>query len=129
MATIVQVSRPASSNRRGRVRQKVHVPAYATVGHSPGELQDLHEVLDMSECGVALQCSRPRNHQSVELSLDLAEAMTNLYHGARGMARLGRSRRSLVSSSRIPPFAALREWLFLNALAATANAESGLRVR
>jgi hypothetical protein len=60
MAAIVQVSRPASPNRRARVRQKVHVPAYATFsGASAGEMLDLYEVLDISQNGLALQCSLP----------------------------------------------------------------------
>jgi TPR repeat protein/putative methionine-R-sulfoxide reductase with GAF domain len=127
MATIVQVSRSASSNRRGRVRQKVHVPAYASLGHAlPGELQDLHEILDMSECGVALQCSLPLAiDQSVELSLDLAEATGQIFTTAR-VAWLGSAGRVGLGFSPLPQSAVrrLREWLFLNALAATANAES-----
>jgi len=127
MATIVQVSRSASSNRRGRVRQKVHVPAYASVGHAlPGELQDLHEILDMSECGVALQCSLPLAiDQSVELSLDLAEATGQIFTTAR-VAWLDSAGRVGLGFSPLAQSAVrrLREWLFLNALAATANAES-----
>ncbi len=127
MATIVQVSRSASSNRRGRVRQKVHVPAYASVGQAAaGELQDLHEILDMSECGAALQCSLPLAiDQSVELSLDLAEVTGQIFTTAR-VAWLDSAGRVGLGFSPLTQSAVrrLREWLFLNALAATANAES-----
>jgi putative methionine-R-sulfoxide reductase with GAF domain len=109
------------------VRQKVHVPAYASVGHAlPGELQDLHEILDMSECGVALQCSLPLAiDQSVELSLDLAEATGQIFTTAR-VAWLDSAGRVGLGFSPLAQSAVrrLREWLFLNALAATANAES-----
>jgi putative methionine-R-sulfoxide reductase with GAF domain len=129
MATITQVSRPASSNRRSRVRQKVHVPAYASVGHSsPGELQDLYEILDMSECGAALQCSLPLAvDQSVELSIDLAEASGQIFTTARvvwldSVGHVGLGFSPLPDSS----IRRLREWLFLNALAATANADAAV---
>jgi putative methionine-R-sulfoxide reductase with GAF domain len=130
MATITQVSRPTSSNRRSRVRQKVHVPAYASVGHAtPGELQDLYEILDMSECGAALQCSLPLAvDQSVELSIDLAEASGQILTTARvvwldSFGRVGLGFSPLPDSS----IRRLREWLFLNALAATANADSSVQ--
>jgi len=130
MATTTQVSRPASSNRRSRVRQKVHVPAYASVGpSSPGELQDLYEILDMSESGAALQCSLPLAvDQSVDLSIDLAEANGQIFTTARVVwldlvGRVGLGFSPLPDSS----IRRLREWLFLNALAATANADSSVQ--
>ena len=47
-------------NRRRRVRHKVHAPAYASFsGDSKGIMLDLHEVLDISENGVAIQCHIP----------------------------------------------------------------------
>ena len=59
--------------------------AYASVpGASPGEMLDLYEVLDMSEGGVALQCSLPLAiDQTVELALDLAEASGQISTTAR----------------------------------------------
>ena len=60
MSATVQAPRPASLNRRRRVRQKVHAPAYATFGGaSKSGMLDLYEVLDISEVGVALQCAAP----------------------------------------------------------------------
>lgn len=125
MSATVPVSRPASPNRRGRVRQKVHVPAYATFSSaSPGAMLDLHEVLDISETGVALQCLSPvQINQTVELRLDLAEAAEPIFTTARvvwsdSTGHVGFHLPSLTD----PAVRRLREWLFLNALAAAANA-------
>ncbi len=55
-----EASRPVSVNRRRRVRQKVHAPAYASFdGVSKSGMLDLYEVLDISEVGVAVQCASP----------------------------------------------------------------------
>ena len=60
MSATVQATRPASLNRRRRVRQKVHAPAYASFsGVSKSEMLDLYEILDISEVGVAVQCAAP----------------------------------------------------------------------
>ena len=126
MAAIVQVSRSASPNRRTRVRQKVHVPAYATFsGASAGEMLELYEVLDISECGLALQCSLPVEvNQTVALYLDLAEGAGRISASARVVwtdvaGRVGLSLPVLTDSDAEH----LQEWLFLNAIAAAANAE------
>ncbi|MFY9790316.1 MAG: GAF domain-containing protein [Candidatus Sulfotelmatobacter sp.] len=125
MAAITQVSRLASPNRRARVRQKVHVPAYATFGDTQSEMLDLYEVLDISENGLALQCPSPMEvNQSVDLCLDLAEAGMQISGTARvvwldGTGRVGFGLPGLAD----PAKRQLSEWLFLNALAAAANAE------
>ena len=127
MAAIVQASRPASLNRRRRVRQKVHAPAYASFsGASKSEMLDLHEVLDISEVGVAVQCPEPMKvNEQVELCLDLAEASGQISATARVVWSDSTGRAGLA----LPPLAnpalqRLREWLFLNAMAAAANAAS-----
>ncbi|MGB8919078.1 MAG: PilZ domain-containing protein, partial [Candidatus Sulfotelmatobacter sp.] len=81
MSAIAQSSRPAPLNRRRRVRHKVHVPAYATFsGASQGAMLDLHEVLDISEVGVSLQCSAPMEiNRPADLCLDLAEARGQIF--------------------------------------------------
>ncbi len=125
MAAITQVSRLASPNRRARVRQKVHVPAYATFGDAQSEMLDLYEVLDISENGLALQCPSPMEvNQNVDLCLDLAEAGMQISGTARvvwldGNGRVGFGLPGLAD----PAKRQLSEWLFLNALAAAANAE------
>jgi TPR repeat protein/GAF domain-containing protein len=125
MAANVQLSRP-SSNRRSRVRQKVHVPAYASFsGASQSEMLDLYEVLDISERGIALHCSSPLEiNQTVELCLDLAEAGGQISASARvawadASGRVGFALPALSDTAKHR----LSEWLFLNALAAAANAE------
>jgi len=128
MAASIEIPRLAS-NRRGRVRQKVNVPAYATfIGASQSEMLDLYEVLNISETGLALHCSQPvQVNDTVELSLDLAESKEQISTEARvvwsdSAGRVGLSLSSLKESySR-----QLREWLFLNVLATAANSDSPL---
>jgi hypothetical protein len=127
MSAIAQASRPASLNRRRRVRQKVHAPAYASfAGASQGEMLNLNEVLDISEVGVAVQCPSPLEiDQQVELCLDLAEASGSISTTARviwsdSAGRAGLALPALTSSA----LHRLREWLFLNAMAGAANAAS-----
>jgi hypothetical protein len=127
MSATVQASRPASLNRRRRVRQKVHAPAYASFrGASRSEMLNLYEVLNISEVGVSLQCPSPLEmNQEVELSLDLAEASEQISASARvvwsdSTGRVGLSLPPLTNSAQHR----LREWLFLNAMAAAANAAS-----
>jgi putative methionine-R-sulfoxide reductase with GAF domain len=127
MSAIAQASRPASLNRRRRVRQKVHAPAYASFsGASKSEMLDLYEVLDISEVGVAVQCPSPmKMNQQVELCLDLAEASGQIAAPARvvwsdSAGRVGLGLPDLTHSA----LHRLREWLFLNAMAGAANAAS-----
>jgi putative methionine-R-sulfoxide reductase with GAF domain len=131
MSAIVQATRPASVNRRRRVRQKVHAPAYASFnGVSRSEMLDLYEVLDISEVGVAVQCASPMKiDRQVELSLDLTESGGPISATARVVwsdpaGRVGLSLPPLTNSSRHR----LQEWLFLNAMAGAANAASSLAV-
>ena len=127
MSAILQATRPASVNRRRRVRQKVHAPAYASFsGISKSEMLDLYEILDISEVGVAVQCATPMKiDRQVELSLDLTEAGEPISATARVVwsdpdGRVGLSLAALTNSDRHR----LQEWLFLNAMAAAANAAS-----
>ncbi len=124
MAAIVTVSRSTSQNRRGRVRQKIHVPAYASINAASGKMLDLYEILDISEIGFALQCSLPIEvDQTVELYLDLAETGARIAAKARvawfdRAGRVGMSLAALTGSDSRQ----LQEWLFLNAVTAAANA-------
>jgi putative methionine-R-sulfoxide reductase with GAF domain len=125
MVATSQASRSFTPNRRHRVRHKVHVPAYATFsGAAKGEMLSLFEVLDISETGVAVQCSSPlRSNQQIELCLDLAEASAQITVAANVIwsdptARTGFSFSNLPDSA----VRSLRQWLFLNAIAAAANA-------
>jgi putative methionine-R-sulfoxide reductase with GAF domain len=125
MSAIAQASRPASLNRRRRVRQRVHAPAYASFsGASNSQMLDLYEVLDISEVGVAVQCASPmKAGQQVELCLDLAEATGQISATAQvvwsdSTGRVGLALPPLTNSA----LHRLREWLFLNAMAGAANA-------
>ncbi len=129
MSAIAEASLPVSINRRRRVRQKVHAPAYASFGGASNSgMIDLYEVLDISEVGVALQCSSPmKPGQQLELSLDLAEAGGPIYTPARVVwsnetGRVGLSLPALGNSA----LHRLQEWLFLNAMASAANAASSV---
>jgi GAF domain/PilZ domain/Sel1 repeat len=125
MSAILQAPRPPSLNRRRRVRQKIHAPAYASFsGASTSEMLDLHEVLDISENGAAVQCPSPMKvGQQLELCLDLAESTGQVATTARvvwadSTGRVGLSFPALAN----PAQRRLREWLFLNAMAGAANA-------
>jgi hypothetical protein len=75
MAAMTSALRPVLPNRRRRVRHKIQTPAYATfTTEAQNALLDLHEIVDISEDGVAVQCHVPLEpNQPVSLCLDLAE--------------------------------------------------------
>ncbi len=129
MSATLQSPPPATLNRRRRVRQKAHAPAYATfLAARKGQMLDLHEVLDISEIGVALQCpSAMEPHQQVDLCLDLAEATDQIRTTAKviwsnSSGRVGLAFPSLPEADRHR----LQQWLFLNAMAGAANAASSV---
>jgi hypothetical protein len=114
-------------NRRRRLRHKVHAPAYASFGgDSKGTMLELHEILDISENGVAIQCtSQLEVNRALPLCLDLSEDTGQICTTASvawsdGTGRAGLSLANLSDSSS----RRLREWLFFNTMVACANAES-----
>jgi GAF domain-containing protein len=124
MAVMTSALRTAVPNRRRRVRHKIQTPAYATFSsESQGAMLDLHEIVDISEEGIAIQC-----HQSLEtdrrvnLCLDLAECEQQIYTAGQVVWVNGSGRAGLRFSA-LPPASLfrLREWLFLNAMAGVAN--------
>ncbi len=127
MLATAKVSRPPTLNRRRRVRQKAHAPAYASfVGVSEGGMIDLYEVLDISEVGVAIQCpAQLEVDQTVTLCLDLAESTGQITSLARVIWSDSEGRAGLAIAP-LPKAALyeLREWLFLNAMAGVANSTS-----
>lgn len=113
-------------NRRRRVRHKIQTPAYASFSaQSQSAMLDLHEIINISEDGVAIQCNAPLEvNRRVDLCLDLAECDGEIYttgkviwSNAAGLTGLHFADLSPVSLFR------LREWLFLNAMAGAANAD------
>jgi len=129
MSAMTSALQSAIPNRRRRVRHKVQTPAYATfTAESKASKLDLHEIIDISEDGVAIQCHSPLEVQKrVDLCLDLADCSENIYttgqviwSNASGRAGLHFSELSAESLSR------LREWLFVNVMAGVANGEADL---
>jgi TPR repeat protein len=119
----------ARQNRRRSLRHRVHAPAYASFSGAPkGKFLNLNEVLDLSEGGAAIQCAFPPEVAGTfDLYLDLAEAGGQIQttgqvvwsdeHGRAGF------RFPVLPESTLQQ---LRQWLFLNAMVAAANAQSAL---
>ena len=126
MAVMNSALRSAVPNRRRRVRHKVRTPAYATFSAaSQSAMLDLHEIVDISEDGVAIQCNSTLElGREVNLCLDLAECSDQIYTSGRVVWSNAVGRSGLIFSD-LPPVALfrLREWLFLNAMAGVANSE------
>jgi TPR repeat protein len=125
MAASLPAVKSAPPNRRRRVRHKIQTPAYATfTGASNGGMLDLHEILNISEEGVALQCDTALElGRRINLCLDLAECPDHIYTTGQ-VIWSSTNGRSGLRFSELPPFSLfrLREWLFLNAMSAMANA-------
>ncbi len=118
---------PKTPNRRRRVRHKIQTPAYASFADDPkSALLDLHEIVDISEDGVAIQCHSPLElEKRVNLVLDLADCSEHIqtaglviWSNDTGRTGLRFSDLSAESLSR------LREWLFVNVMAGVANGET-----
>jgi hypothetical protein len=87
---------------------------------------DLHEIVDISEEGVAIQCSSPLEaDRRVDLCLDLAECAEHIYTTGQ-VIWVSPSGRAGLRFSELPSASLfrLREWLFLNAMSGVANAEA-----
>jgi putative methionine-R-sulfoxide reductase with GAF domain len=118
--------KPAQPNRRRRVRHRVQTPAYASFSaDAKNPMLDLHEIIDISEDGVAIQCHRPlENGQRVNLCLDLAECSDHIYTTGQVIWTDASGRTGLRFAELRPlSMLRLREWLFLNAMSGAANAE------
>jgi len=126
MVAITSPLQTAVPNRRRRVRHKIQNPAYASFASEPsGSMLDLHEIVDISEDGMAIQChSHLEINQRVDLCLDLVDCPRQIlttgnvvWTNASGRAGLRFS--SLPADS----LSQLREWLFVNVMAGVANSE------
>lgn len=129
MAVMISALQPVSVNRRRRVRHKIQTPAYATfTAESQSAMLDLHEIVDISEDGVAIQCHSPLAlEKRINLCLDLADCKDQIYttgevvwSNSSGRAGLRFSELPAESVSR------LRYWLFVNVMAGVANGEADL---
>ena len=131
MAVPAPPARPSLPNRRRRVRHKIQTPAYATFTAEPkgrkgsSAILDLHEIVDLSEDGIAIQCHTSLEaDRQIDLCLDLAGSAEHIYTtgqviwtNATGRAGLRFEELSPSSTFR------LREWLFVNAMTGVATAE------
>ena len=127
MAAITSALHPVSPNRRRRVRHKIQTPAYATfTAESKGAMLDLHEIVDISEDGIAIQCHSPLELDTrVNLCLDLADCAEHIYTTGQVVWSNASGRAGLHFSELSPESVArLREWLFVNVMAGVANGEA-----
>lgn len=129
MAAINQALQPIS-NRRRRVRHKIQTPAYASfASESRGTALDLHEIVDISEDGVAIQChSKLSDEKPLDLRLDLADCSRQIETTAQ-VIWTNESGRAGLRFSNLPTdsLATLREWLFVNVMSGVANGEIGMQ--
>ena len=120
---------PVSPNRRRRVRHKIQTPAYVSfIERISGAMLDLHEIVDISEDGVAIQCHSPLEVKTrVNLCLDLADCAEHIYTTGQ-VIWSNASGRAGLHFSEFPPesLSRLREWLFVNVMAGVANGETQL---
>ncbi len=132
MVAITSPLQPALSNRRRRVRHKIQTPAYATFANEPkGGMLDLHEILNISEDGVAIQCHSPLEvNKRIELCLDLADCPAQIVTTGE-VVWSNQSGRTGLRFSALPhdSLSRLREWLFINVMAGVANSEVELLPR
>jgi GAF domain/PilZ domain/Sel1 repeat len=127
MAVMTSALQTVSPNRRRRVRHKIQTPAYATfTGESQGAMLDLHEIVDISEDGVAIQCHSPLDvEKRVNLCLDLADCAEHIYTTGQVVWSNASGRAGLRFSDLSPESVArLREWLFVNVMAGVANGDA-----
>lgn len=127
MAAINSMPSPVVSNRRRRVRHKIQTPAYASfTAESKGAMLDLHEIVDISEDGMAIQCHTPlEEKKQIQLCLDLADCAEHIYTTGQVIWSNASGRAGLRFSD-LPPesLSRLREWLFVNVMAGVANGEA-----
>ncbi|HKT88354.1 MAG TPA: GAF domain-containing protein [Candidatus Sulfotelmatobacter sp.] len=117
----------STPNRRRRVRHKIQTPAYASFNSDPQQTKlDLHEIVDISEDGMAIQCHSPLEIKThLDLCLDLADCADQIYTTGQVIWSDDSGRAGLRFSDLAPDaLARLREWLFVNVMAGVANGET-----
>ena len=125
MVAITSPLQTGLHNRRRRVRHKIQTPAYATFAHEQSRMLDLHEIVDISEEGIAIQCHSPLQiDQQIDLCLDLADCPHPILTTGHVVWTSESGRAGLRFSALAPDsLVRLREWLFLNVMAGVANSE------
>ncbi|HZC22018.1 MAG TPA: GAF domain-containing protein, partial [Candidatus Binatia bacterium] len=127
MAANISTLPPVFANRRRRVRHKIQTPAYVSfTAESKGLMLDLHEIVDISEDGIAIQCHAPLEVEKfVDLCLDLADCSEHIYTTGQ-VIWANESGRAGLRFSDLPAesLKRLREWLFANVMSGVANGEA-----
>ncbi|HXY13266.1 MAG TPA: GAF domain-containing protein [Terriglobales bacterium] len=115
---------PVHSDRRRRVRHKVQLPAYASLGDSPTDTAlDLSEIINLSEDGMAIQTSSPlKVDQHATFVLDLPEIKATIRTDGK-VVWTGSSGRAGIQFAGMPRDLSfeLKKWLFANAVAGWVN--------
>lgn len=127
MAAMNSVFRPVLPNRRRRVRHKIQTPAYASfTAATESAMLDLHEIVDISEDGMAIQCHPPLEVKArVDLCLDLVDCADHIYTTGQVIWSSPSGRAGLRFSELSPDaLSRLREWLFVNVMAGVSHGES-----
>jgi putative methionine-R-sulfoxide reductase with GAF domain len=126
-ASTGQESDAILANRRKRVRQKVHTPAYASLDEkSSGAILDLSEIVDISEDGMSIQTSSPlQPNQTLNVCLDLSETRNYINTTGQVVWWHGSGRAGIRFPDMAPSSVReLKEWLFANAVAGVVNYQS-----
>lgn len=125
MVAITSPLQTGVQNRRRRVRHKIQTPAYATFADAQSSMLDLHEIVNISEDGLAIQCHSPLQvNQPLDLCLDLADCPKQILTSAHVIWTNDSGRAGLRFSALLPDsLAQLREWLFVNVMSGVANSE------
>jgi len=123
MVAITSPLQTGVHNRRRRVRHKIQTPAYATFADAQSSRLDLHEIMNISEDGLAIQChSLLHVDQQLDLCLDLADCPQQILTTAH-VIWTNDSGRAGLRFSALPAdsLMRLREWLFVNVMSGVAS--------
>src|SRR5579862_239693 len=122
--TAIGIRLPVRPDRRRRVRHKIQLPAYVSLGDNPTDTAiDLSEIINLSEDGMAIQTSSPlKVDQRATFVLDLPETNTKIRTDGKVVwaGSSGRVGIKFASMSRDLNFE-LKKWLFANAVAGWVN--------
>jgi GAF domain-containing protein len=122
-----EVGSPVGSRRR-RARHRAHTPAFAVLnGSCTGHDLELNEILNISEDGLALQCSAPLGlDETLQLCLDLSETGARIETSCRVIWRNEGKVGFCFPAMPLAVRRQLQEWLFINAVMACADQPSQL---
>jgi GAF domain-containing protein/PilZ domain-containing protein/Sel1 repeat-containing protein len=129
MAVSTPPLRSLTPNRRRRLRHRTQSPAYLSFdGGSQSALLELHEIVNICEDGVAIQCHSPLEPgRSMSLCLDLAGGAEQIYTTGQVVWSTPAGRAGLRFTELPPaPLFILREWLFQNAMAGAEETGPGV---